>query len=76
MRAKSENDGNRAWVLRDALTLPQIDSGFVAEIRERLDGVRRLPGGPSTSAAAEVAREFRSVGELATAAVGQQGDRY
>jgi len=76
MRAKSENDGHRAWVLRDALSLPGIDSGFVEEIRDRLDGVRRTPGAPSTSAAAEIAAQFEGLKELAGVAVAQQGSRF
>ena len=76
MRAKSEGDGHRAWVLRDALTLPGIDSGFVEEIRDRLDGIRRTPGAPSTSAAAEVAAQFAGLQQLAGAAVAQQGSRF
>jgi 3-methyladenine DNA glycosylase AlkD len=76
MRAKSGNDGHRAWVLRDALTLPGIDSGFVEEIRDRLDGVRRTPGAPSTSAAAEIADQFKGMKELAGVAVAQQGSRF
>jgi 3-methyladenine DNA glycosylase AlkD len=76
MRAKSENDGHRAWVLRDALTLPGIDSGFIEEIRDRLDGVRRTPGAPSTSAASEIAAQFKGLQELAGAAVAQQGSRF
>jgi len=76
MRAKSDNDGHRAWVLRDALTLPGIDSGFVEEIRDRLDGVRRTPGAPSTSAAAEIAQQFKGMQELAGVAVAQQGSRF
>jgi len=76
MRARSENDGHRAWVLRDALTLPGIDSGFIEEIREQLDGVRRSPGAPSTSAASEIAAQFKGLDGLANAALAQQGTRY
>jgi 3-methyladenine DNA glycosylase AlkD len=76
MRARSENDGHRAWVLRDALTLPGIDTGFTEEIRDRLEGVRRTPGSPSTSAAAEVAAQFKGLQELTGAAVAQQGSRF
>jgi 3-methyladenine DNA glycosylase AlkD len=76
MRARSDNDGHRAWVLRDTLTLPVIDSGFVEEIRDRLEGVRRTPGAPSTSAAAEVAEQFKEMRELAGVAVEQQGSRF
>ncbi len=76
MRARSENDGHRAWVMRDALTLPGIDTGFIEEIRDRLEGVRRTPGAPSTSAAAEIAAQFKGLQELAGAAVAQQGSRF
>jgi 3-methyladenine DNA glycosylase AlkD len=76
MRASSENDGHRAWVLRDALTLPGIDSGFIEEIRDRLEGVRRSHGAPSTSAAAEIAAQFKGLQELTGAAIAQQGSRY
>jgi hypothetical protein len=76
MRAKSENDGHRAWVLRDALTLPGIDSGFIEEIRDRLDGIRRTPGAPSTSAASQIAAQFKGLQELTAVAVAQQGSRF
>lgn len=76
MRARSENDGQRAWVLRDALTLPGIDTGFIEEIRDRLEGVRRTPGAPSTSAASEIAAQFKGLQELTGAAVAQQGSRF
>ena len=73
--ARRTADGNRAWVLRDALTLPIIDSGFKAEIRDRLEGIRRRPGGSSTSQAAEVLGRFTGLDELTDAAVAQQGER-
>ena len=75
LRARSENDGHRAWVLRDALTLPAIDSGFVVEIRMCLERIRRAPGRRSTSVAAEVASRFGGLDRLADAAVAQQGER-
>jgi len=49
-------DGNRAWVVRDALS--KIDPVAAARIRSRLAGIRRVAGGPSTSRAAETAQRF------------------
>lgn len=73
--ARTSNDGQRAWVLRDALTLPGIEPGFIAEIRALLEGIRRSPGAPSTSIAAEVAARFAGLDELAESALAQQGAR-
>jgi len=69
------NDGHKAWVLRDALTAPAIDASFAAEIRARLEGVRRDARKPSTSQAAEAARGFVGYERLTDAAVEQQGAR-
>ncbi len=49
-------DGNRAWVLRDALV--KLPPDAAARIRQRLDGIRRRPNGPSTSRAAATAARF------------------
>jgi 3-methyladenine DNA glycosylase AlkD len=49
-------DGHRAWVIRDAL--PKLAPADAERIRARLDGVRRRPGAPSTSRAAETADRF------------------
>src|SRR6476661_4540965 len=46
-------DGNRAWVVRDAL--PKLDPADADRIRARLAGIRRRAGGPATSRAAETA---------------------
>ena len=47
------DDGHRAWVLRDVLAkLPPDDA---AAIRDRLEGIRRRAGAPSTSRAAATA---------------------
>lgn len=73
--ARTADDGHRAWVLRDALTAPSIEPGFAAEIRQRLNGVRRHANSPSTSSAATVASSFAGLGALADQAVSQQGDR-
>jgi 3-methyladenine DNA glycosylase AlkD len=69
------NDGHKAWVLRDALTAPAIDASFAAEIRARLEGVRRDARQPSTSQAAQTARGFAGYERLADAALEQQGVR-
>jgi 3-methyladenine DNA glycosylase AlkD len=55
-KAADERDGHRAWVIRDALA--KLPSDDAARLRERLAGVRRRPGVPSTSEAAAVADAF------------------
>jgi 3-methyladenine DNA glycosylase AlkD len=52
-RAASTDDGHRAWVIRDSLS--KLDPGDADDLRGRLAGIRRRPGAPSTSAAADVA---------------------
>lgn len=73
--AEATDDGHRAWVLRDALSaLPAL----APELRERLAGIRRHAGSPSTSAAAQAAAAFMRAGELNGAsdlAASMQGDR-
>jgi 3-methyladenine DNA glycosylase AlkD len=54
--AVANGDGHRAWVIRDALG--KLDPGDAAELRVRLAGIRKRPGGPSTSAAATTAARF------------------
>ena len=54
--AVSTDDGHRAWVIRDALV--KLDPAVAAELRDRLAGIRRRPGAPSTSAAAATAARF------------------
>ena len=56
IQAVARSDGNRAWVVRDAL--PKLDPGDAERIRARLAGVRRRAGAPSTSRAAETASRF------------------
>ena len=58
-RAASTHDGHRAWVIRD--TLAKLDPTVAADLRTRLEGVRKRPGAPTTSTAAETAARF---GEL------------
>ncbi len=55
-RAARDGDGHRAWVIRDALS--KLEPSDAARIRATLDGVRRRPGAPSTSTAAEMAARF------------------
>jgi len=61
-RARAEDDGHRAWVVRDAL--PKLDAGLAADLRARLDGIRRRPGAPSTSDAAALVARFAGPGGL------------
>jgi 3-methyladenine DNA glycosylase AlkD len=77
VRARASGDGHRAWVLRDALTLPGLDAAFVAGVRQRLAGIRRSAGAPPTSTAAEIAGAFGagSGDDLADRAVAEQGRR-
>jgi 3-methyladenine DNA glycosylase AlkD len=55
-RATRSGDGNRAWVIRDALG--KLDPEAAARLRADLAGIRRRPGTPSTSRAAETAARF------------------
>jgi 3-methyladenine DNA glycosylase AlkD len=55
-RAAAADDGHRAWVIRDVL--PKLDPDRATAIRATLDGIRRRPGGRSTSTAAEAADRF------------------
>jgi 3-methyladenine DNA glycosylase AlkD len=74
-RAVADEDGHRAWVLRDALTAPSLEAPFVKELRDLLATVRRKPGQPATSSAAHIARQFAGYERLSDSAVSQQGDR-
>ena len=55
-RAAETDDGHRAWVVRDVL--PKVDPDVAGPIRMALAGIRRRPGAPSTSSAAELAGRF------------------
>jgi 3-methyladenine DNA glycosylase AlkD len=57
--AAEGGDGHRAWVIRDAL--PKLDPDTAADLRERLAGIRKRPGAPSTSAASATAARFGSL---------------
>jgi 3-methyladenine DNA glycosylase AlkD len=54
--AATGDDGHRAWVIRDSLS--KLDPTVAGELRQRLDGIRRRPGAPSTSPAAAMAARF------------------
>ena len=58
--ARATADGHRAWVVRD--TLHKLPAATAADLRARLDGIRRRPGAPSTSRAAETAAQFAGMG--------------
>jgi len=51
--ARELDDGNRAWVVRDSLS--KIDPASAAAIKTTLRDIRRRPGAPSTSRAAQAA---------------------
>ena len=55
-RAAATDDGHRAWVIRDSLS--KLDPSDADDLRARLAGIRRRPGAPSTSAAADLASRF------------------
>jgi 3-methyladenine DNA glycosylase AlkD len=73
--ARTTDDGNRAWVIRDALTWPRTDPRLVSEVRAALEGVRRRPGGPSTSEASAVATQFKGLDQMSEQAIAMQGER-
>ena len=57
--AAATGDGYRAWVVRDALVaLPAERRGAISDA---LSGLRRRPGAPSSSRAAEIARSFHGL---------------
>lgn len=57
--AAATGDGHRAWVIRDAS--PKLDPSVAALLRERLAGIRKRPGAPSTSVASVTAARFGSL---------------
>lgn len=58
--ASQRDDGHRAWVVRDSLS--KIEPGPASAIRERLTGIRRRPGAPSSSEAAQLSERFGGMG--------------
>jgi 3-methyladenine DNA glycosylase AlkD len=63
-RSAATDDGHRAWVIRDSLA--KLEPGVAATLRARLDGIRRRPGAPSTSTAAELAGRFGALPDPST----------
>jgi 3-methyladenine DNA glycosylase AlkD len=57
--AATNGDGNRAWVIRDVLA--KLPGATADTIRKQLDGIRRRPGAPATSRAAQTATRFGSL---------------
>lgn len=55
-RAVAGVDGHRAWVIRDSLS--KLDPVAADDLRDRLAGIRKRPGAPSTSVAASTAARF------------------
>ena len=55
-RAAATDDGHRAWVIRD--TLGKLDKPVAGDIKDRLEGIRRRAGAPSTSEASRTAARF------------------
>ncbi len=76
-RAAATNDGNRAWVIRDAIKeqRTQVPARVAEQVRTLLVGVRRAAGDQSTSEASEIAGRFVGLDQMANAAVGLQGQR-
>ena len=68
IRAQATDDGNRAWVIRDAL--PALAATDADEIRARLLGIRRRPGAPPTSDGSAMAARFAGLVETTPAAAG------
>lgn len=55
-RAAATGDGYRAWVIRDSLA--KLDPATAGPLRDRLAGVRKHAGAPSTSEASRAALRF------------------
>jgi len=76
-RAAQDDDGNRAWVIRDSIKEQRVavPAPLAAQVRAVLAGVRRAPGNQSTSIASEIQAKFIGFDGMADAAVGLQGER-
>jgi 3-methyladenine DNA glycosylase AlkD len=74
-RAAADDDGHRAWVIRDALSAQPPAIG--EEIRQRLGPIRRRPDAPDSSDAGRTAAAFRDASGIdsGTDATAVQGDR-
>jgi hypothetical protein len=58
--AAANDDGHRAWVIRDSLS--KLDADDAARLREILAKVRRRAGAAATSQASELAARFADMG--------------
>jgi 3-methyladenine DNA glycosylase AlkD len=58
--AAERGDGHRAWVVRDSLA--KLAPSDASRLKERLAGIRRRAGAPSTSEAAELRSRFGAMG--------------
>ena len=58
--AARTDDGHRAWVIRDAAT--KLEPSAAAALKERLAGIRKKAGAPSTSPASELATRVADMG--------------
>lgn len=72
--AADEHDGARAWVIRDSLAKQPPE--LAAELKSRLEGIRRDAKAPSTSIASSQAAAFAEALADSNDAVAVQGDRY
>jgi 3-methyladenine DNA glycosylase AlkD len=54
--AVADQDGYRAWVIRDSLA--KLDPSNADRLRTRLSGIRRRPGAAATSRAAQISARF------------------
>lgn len=59
-RAAEQQDGHRAWVIRDVLA--KLPPTAAAEVRAELAGIRRRASAPATSRASETAARFGAIG--------------
>lgn len=76
-RAAATNDGNRAWVIRDAMKEQRspVPAAVVQQVHTLLAGVRRAAGNESTSEAALIAGRFVGLEGMSDTAVRLQGQR-
>ena len=72
--AAENEDGARAWVIRDSLSKQPPE--LATELKSRLEGIRRDAKAPSTSIASTHAAAFAAALDSSSDAVAAQGDRY
>ena len=76
-RASADDDGNRAWVIRDAMKEQRtpVAAAVAQQVRALLVGVRRTAGNQSTSEASAIASRFVGLEGMTDVAVNMQGQR-